>query len=238
MLHNVKGIVLRTTKYTDNSLIVNVYTNLFGLQTYMVRGIHSRTSKVKVNYFQGLMALDMIVTKTERQKLERINEVTAARSLTSEFDFTKTTIALFLNELLYKTIHEEESNPNLFEFLTNAFQILGLKENGCANFHLAFMIKYTKYLGFYPTENYSSENKYFDLLEGRFLYEQAHHVNYLDIALSKHINDLMNAKFETCELVKITNAERKQLISALLNYYKLHNALTSDLTSQAVLEQL
>lgn len=238
MLHNVKGIVLRTTKYTDNSLIVNVYTDQFGLQNYIVRGVHSRTSKVKANYFQGLMVLEMIVTKTEKQRLERINEVTGARSLTVEFDHTKNAIALFLNELLYKTIREEEANPNLFGFLINAFEILGLKETGCANFHLVFMLKYTKHLGFYPAENYSVENKFFDLMEGRFLYATPHHVHYLGEILSRHIYNLMNAKFETCEQIKITNTERKQLISALLDYYKLHNVLATDLTSHLVLEQL
>lgn len=238
MLHRVQGIVLRTTKYTDNSLITVIYTNLFGLQTYMVIGVHGRTSKVKVNYFRGLMVLEMIATKTEKQKLERITEVTGARSLTNEFDFVKNTIALFLNELLYKTIQEEESNPNLYEFLINTFDILSVKENGAANFHLAFLIKYTKYIGFYPTENYSESCKYFDLIEGLFLHEPPHHINYLDETLSKHIIELMTTKFETCEYVKITNTERKQLIAALLQYYKLHNALINDLSSIAVLEQL
>jgi DNA repair protein RecO (recombination protein O) len=238
MLHNVKGIVLRTTKYTDNSLIVTIYTDQFGLQTYMARGIHSRTSKVKTNYFQGLMVLDMIVTKSEKHRLERITEVTAARSLSLEYDFAKNAVALFLNELLYKTIKEEESNPPLFEFLVHSFDILALKDSNCSNFHLAFMLSYSKYLGFYPSENYSIENKYLDLMEGRFLYEKPHHVHYLDEALSRQVHELMNTKFETCEQVKITNAERKQLISALLDYYKLHNALAADLTSHLVLEQL
>jgi len=238
MLYSVKGIILRTTKYTDNSLIVNAYTNSFGLQNYMVRGVHSRTSKVKVNYFQGLMVLEMIVTKSEKSRLERITEVTGARSLTTNFDPVKNTILHFLNELLNKTIREEESNPNLFDFLVNAFDILALKENGCSNFHLVFMLKYTKYLGFYPIENYSTENKYFDLMEGRFLYEQPHHVNYLDETLSRHINLLMNTKSEICEQVIISNPERKLLIVGLLHYYKLHNMLTSDLISHEVLQEL
>ncbi|MBL7891038.1 MAG: DNA repair protein RecO [Bacteroidia bacterium] len=238
MLHSIKAIVLRTTKYTDNSLIVNAYTDRFGLQSYIVRGVHSRTSKVKVNYFQGLTLLEMIVTKTEKTQLERINEVTGAYSLIIEFDHIKNAIALFLNELLYKTIREEESNPKLFGFLINAFEILGLKENKCANFHLVFMLQFAKYLGFYPTENYSGENKIFDLIEGRFLNKAPHHIHYAGETLSRFIYELMNIKFETSEQVKITNAERKQLVSIFLDYYKLHNALSSGLTSHLILEQL
>ncbi|MCC6690533.1 MAG: DNA repair protein RecO [Bacteroidia bacterium] len=238
MLHSVKGIVLRTTKYTDNSVIVNVYTNLFGLQTYIARGVHSRTSKVKANYFRGLTYLNMVVTKTEKQKLERITEVTDAKNLINEFDQTKTAVALFLNELLYKTIHEEEANPVLFEFLQNAFELLGLKESGSANFHLVFMLKYSQYLGFFPSGNYSNENKYFDLMEGKFISHQPHHVYYLQEPLSKYVSELMNSGFEKCAEVQLTQAYRRQLIAALTDYYKLHHVLTVNLTSVQVLEQL
>ena len=238
MLQNIKGIVLRCTKYTDNSVIINMYTDKYGLQSYIARGVHSRTSKVKANYFRGLMLLDMIATKKGKAGLESISEVTGARSLTLEFDFTKSSIALFLNELLYKTIHEEEANPGLFEFLVNSLELLSLKEDNCANFHLLFMLRYSKYLGFYPSENFSATNKYFDMQEGRFVSDRPVHVYYLDETLSRYIYELMNEKFETCEQVRITNDERRSLMNALIEYYKLHNVLSADLTSQAVLAQL
>ncbi len=204
----------------------------------MVRGVHSRTSKVKVNYFQPLAVLDMVVTKSSKHKLERINEVTSAKTTTSNFDFVKNSIALFLNELLYKTLKEEEKNTGLFEFLISAFEILGLKETGAANFHLTFMLKYSQYLGFYPTDNYSEHNKYFDLMEGRFASDLPQHVHYLDGELSSYFNKFMKSSFENCETIKITNEERRRLINVLIDYYKLHNVISTDLISLGILEQL
>jgi DNA repair protein RecO (recombination protein O) len=237
MLHNLKGIVLRSTKYTDNSLIVNIYTREFGLQSYLVRGVHSRTSKVKSNYFRGLMLLDFIATKTESSRLERINEITGAFSFASKFDPAKSAIAFFLNEVLSKTIREEESNPGLFNFLVNVLELLSLKESNCANFHLTFLLKYTQYLGFYPTANYTAENKYFDLSEGRFIRMEPKHLHFLNEKQSCFFHYLMNTKFEICEQVKMTNPERKLMLSSLLDYYRLHNALVTEMTSQLVLEQ-
>lgn len=238
MLHKLRGIVLRTTKYTDNSLIVNMYTNLFGLQSYIVRGVHGKSSKVKANYFRGLMLLDMIVTKSNKQGLERINEVTAARSFTPEFDPVKSSISFFLNELIYKTIHEEEANPGLFEFLTSALDLLSLKENTAPNFHLAFMISFSRFLGFYPTGNYSGDNTFFDLEEGHFVHNHQGRKYFLDEKLSFYFYQLMNSKMNECELVKINNMERRSLLSALLNYYKLHKALSSDMISHSIMGQL
>src|ERR1022692_2549267 len=124
MLHKLRGFVLRTTPYSDNSLIVSLYTDLFGLQSYMARGIHSKTSKVKSNYFGHLMLLDFIASKTEKHRLERIQEITGAQSFTLDFDPAKNALFFFLNELLCKTIHGEEANPGLFEFLLHTFELL------------------------------------------------------------------------------------------------------------------
>ncbi len=238
MLHAVKGIVLRTTKYSDNSLIVNVYTDRFGLQSYLVRGTHSKTSRVKSNYFRNLMLLDMVVTKVEKHRLESIKEITGAYSYTAEFDPVKNAIFFFLNEVINKTIHEEEPNQGLFEFLVNALNLLKLKEGSVANFHLIFILKYTQYLGFFPTGNFTREKKYFDLAEGRFVQEEYKRIHHLNETMSRHFHDLMNSKFEVCEQLIITNVERKAILLALLDYYRLHKALVSDITSYLLLEQL
>jgi DNA repair protein RecO (recombination protein O) len=238
MLHKIRGIVLRSTKYSDNSLIVNMYTSDFGLQSYLVRGIHGKKSKLKANYFRGLMLLDMIVTRSEKSRLERINEIAGASSFTAEFDPVKSAIAFFLNELIYKTIQEAEANPGLFGFLISALGLLSLKENKAANFHLAFMIRYTQYLGFYPTGNYSAENNRFDLQEGCFVNKGLNRLHTLEEEPSRQFYELMNLKLEACEQLQINNTQRKVLLSALLDYYKWHKALTSDLVSHAVMGQL
>jgi DNA repair protein RecO (recombination protein O) len=239
MLHKIRGFVLRTTPYSDNSLIVSMYTDLYGLQSYMARGVHSKTSKVKANYFGHLMLLDFIASKTEKQRIERIQEITGAKSFTLDFDPAKNALFFFLNELLCKTIHGEESNPGLFGFLLHTFELLQLKEKGLGNFHLVFLIKYSQYLGIAPEENSSRTSPfYFDLAEGRFSAVRPGHMHYIEPVLSHCLAELMQANFENCGQVALTAEHRKQLLSALLDYYRLQNALTADLSSHAVLEQI
>ncbi len=243
MLHKLRGLVLRTTPYSDNSLIVNLYTDLYGLQSYMARGIHSKTSKVKAGYFGNLMVLDFIASKTEKHRLERIQEITSARSFTVEFDPVKNAIFFFLNELLCKTIHGEEANVGLFEFLLYSLEFLQLKENGFSNFHLVFMLKYSQYLGCSPGvaspgEAFPEDPYYFDLAEGRFVQVQPRHPHYLDQNLSHSMHELLQLRYENCGQIDLKNQQRKLLLRALLDYYRLHSALTAELSSHAILEQI
>jgi len=180
----------------------------------------------------------MIATKTDKQRLESIKEITSAYSYTVDFDPVKNSIYFFLNELINKTIQEGEADQGLFDYFRHAFEVLKWKEEKAVNFHLAFMLQYSRYLGFYPSENYTKENMYFDLQEGFFISEYPKHNHFLDARLSKHIFDLMSTHLNECERVKISNSERKVLLLSLIDYYKLHRFLISDLISLSVLEQV
>lgn len=238
MHHPARGIVLRSTKYTDNSLIVNMYTDKFGLQSYLVRGANAKSSKIKSNYFQGLTLLNMVVSKSEKHKLEHIKEIAEVKSFDAENDPVKNSICFFINELVYKTLHEEETNPPLFDFLANTLDILQLSTTNCVNFHLTFMLKYAQYRGFYPSENFSENNSIFDMVEGSFANELPRHAHFLDKEYSALVWRLMNTNYENSHQLSINNKQRKQLLLSLIDYYKLHNANTGEITSHLVLEQL
>ncbi|MCK7537534.1 MAG: DNA repair protein RecO C-terminal domain-containing protein [Marinilabiliales bacterium] len=107
------------------------------------------------------------------------------------YDLRKSSVALFIAEILYKTIREQEANYELFEYLFHTIQMLDLKPDGISNFHLYFLIQLTKYLGFYPANSYSEINPYFDLQNGSFVAIKPMHNLYLNPELSeilsKHI---------------------------------------------------
>ena len=155
-----------------------------------------------------------------------------------ENDPVKNSICFFINELVYKTLHEEETNPPLFDFLANTLDILQLSTTNCVNFHLTFMLKYAQYRGFYPSENFSENNSIFDMVEGSFANELPRHAHFLDKEYSALIWRLMNANYENSHQLSINNKQRKQLLLSLIDYYKLHNANTGEITSHLVLEQL
>jgi DNA repair protein RecO (recombination protein O) len=169
MLHKTRGIVLHTVKYSETSLIVKVYTEAFGIQSYMVKGARNPKSKLRPILFQPLTLLELVAYHKERNTLQSIKEIRLAHPYQSmPFDIRKSSIALFLNEVVYRSVGEEESNPALFEFLWSSFLLLDAVEEPFMHFHLLFTIKLTKYLGFHPRNTRTDEHCFFNLSEGTF----------------------------------------------------------------------
>lgn len=149
MLHKTKGIVFRYVKYRDTSIIVNIFTELFGLQAYIVNGVRSKSAKSKIALFQPLTCLDLVVYHKEQANINRISEMKCNPPFASiPIDIRKSSIVLFLTEILHKTIREQHDVSPLFTFLNHSVQVLDHLESKCENFHLQFLLKLSQYLGF------------------------------------------------------------------------------------------
>ena len=121
MLHKTRGIALHTVKFSETSIIAKIYTELFGLQSYLIKGIRKQHSRIKPGLFQPLTILDLTVYHKETGSLQSLKEVHNLYPYQSlPFDIMKSSIALFMNELIYKSIREEEPNQELFDFLFDA----------------------------------------------------------------------------------------------------------------------
>jgi DNA repair protein RecO (recombination protein O) len=131
MLHKTRGIVFRIIRYSDTSIIANIYTESFGLRSYLVNGVHGKKAKIKASLFQPLALVEMNVTNREKSTMHRINDVMPVHTWTSiPYDIRKSSVLMFINEMLYKSVREEEANPALFEFISHAVQILDLSSVG------------------------------------------------------------------------------------------------------------
>lgn len=239
MLYKTRGIVLNHIKYSETSIIVTIYTERFGRQAYIINGVRSKKAKIKANLFQALFLLDMEVYFKPKNELQRVKEIQNAFVFTSlPYDIKKSTLALFIAEILYKTIQEQEPNPELFEFLYNTIQLLELKETGLSNFHIYFLTHFTKYLGFFPSNNYSETNCYFDLKAGRFMQIKPMHLFYLDKNLSSIFSQILRFSDRQHENLKIDYLDRIQLLEKLLEYYALHNEGISRIKSLEVLKEV
>ena len=238
MLHTIKGIVLQTIKYTDSSVVAKIYTNTFGLQSYLVNGVHAKKSLTKVNLLQPFSLVELVVYHKEKKQLQRLKEIKCDQPFTSiPFDIAKRCIVIFLDEVLCKSLHEEEQNPLLFNFIFNAIQILDLKTDNCANFHLLFLLHLSKHLGFYPQGNYS-HHSFFDLKEGRFKAQTPQHVDFVDIPGSLKFNLLLNSNFDTISALQLSGAERKELLEKIIRYYELHLTNFKNVNSHLVLQEV
>ena len=239
MLFTTKGIVLHHFKYSEKSVIAKIYTEKFGLQSYILNGVRSAKSKNKAVYLQPLSLVEINANYKEKKGLQQIKNIQLAIAYNSiPFNIGKTSIAFFIAEILYKSIKEEETNYTLFEFLYNSLQLLDLKETNYADFHLIFMAQLCYFLGIPPqNKDIDSKHIYFDLQEGIFLPHQPPHQAYTDSITSNLLVEILNANFDNTTL-SLNYSDRKKVLKALLDYYNLHLSNFENLKSLAVLEEV
>jgi DNA repair protein RecO (recombination protein O) len=239
MLHKTRGIVFKTTDYGESSVVVQVFTEKFGLQSYMVNGAKKPKAKISRNMLQPLHLLDMVVYHKETGNVQRIKELKNSPLLqTIPYDVIKSSVAMFLNEVLYKAVKQQSADEQLFDFAFSAIEWLDNQTEGLANFHLLFLIRLTRYLGFYPDRYLAGEADYFDLKNGVFSKYKPDSVLYLSPPHTQNFTTLLQSNFENIAAVKLSNDERRYLISKLLEYYALHIEGFGNIKSHEVLEEV
>jgi DNA repair protein RecO (recombination protein O) len=239
MLHKTRGLVLHTIKYTDNSVISHIYTENFGRKSFMISGARGKRSSARINLLQHLSILDMEVYIKQTRDLQRVKEIRLHQPFSSlPYHPVKNTVALFVSEILYKTLQEEESNPNLFSWLINAIMILDLTGSGYANFHLLFMLGLTRYLGFFPRGNYSESAEYFDLENGRFTGGKPGHPHFIPPPVSRALAGLMGCSFEEMGRIRLNSELRNVLLTGILDYYRYHLPGMGKIKSFPVLKEI
>jgi DNA repair protein RecO (recombination protein O) len=219
MLVKTKAIVISSIKYQEKSLIVKCLTQSDGLKSYFVPNAFSaKKSNQKIAYFQSLTLLEIEANHKNKGTLEHFKEIKLAHAYqTISSDIVKSTIVMFLSEILHHSIHEEEKNENLYLFLESALLWLDAHDE-VANFHLILMLEMSKFLGFYPDDT-EIDFKFFDLKEGIFIPFQG------TSCLSEHethlFKRLLQLKFDSNQKV-FAGIERQILLKTLLSYYTTH----------------
>lgn len=229
MLHKTRGIVLNYIRYRETSIIVKIYTEDFGIQSYIVNGIRSAKSKTnRIALFQPLTLLDLVVYhKNKEQTIHRLAEVKCSLPFRSlPFDFVKSSIALFETEMLVKTLREEEANPPLFHFLMEGIIFLEEANEHFENFHLQFLAKFAFYLGFgaetvHEMEQQLKENLY---------------PHTLDALAREAMQNLILMPFEYP--LSLDRQRRGKLLDTLLFYFKIHLEGLGEIRSLEVLREL
>ena len=225
MIHKTKGIVLRAIKYGETSLVLTVFTELFGLQSYIVNGVRtvSKKGSSKSVFFQPSAILDLVVYHNEFKNLQRIKEYKWAHLYQHIFsDVRKNSVALFMVELLTKCLKQPEPNPELFYFVEDA--LVHLDRSGdtvAANFPLFFALHLAVFFGFRINDEFSEEKHYLDLEEGLFTATQPRHPNYLDDKAAEITSYILKVQQPTeLEELKLNQEFRRFLLSSYEAYYQ------------------
>lgn len=246
MTHKTRGIVLRAIKYGETSLVVTVFTELFGVQTYMVNGARSsKKTGSKAALYQPASLLDMEVYHYEQKNMQRIKECSwsyLAHEVLS--NVVKNSIALYMVELLYKTLKQPEQNTDLFYFCEDALQQLDkAPSNIAANFPLFFTLHLSHFFGFrindIEPELLDSDLLYLDLLEGIFTGQHPPHLHFIDkedALISAELLKIMQPA--ELEQVKLHHQKRRGLLNRYLEYYALHIPDFGQMKTLGVLQEV
>ncbi|CAN5567048.1 DNA repair protein RecO [soil metagenome] len=239
MLQKTRGVVLHVTEYAEASVIVKVFTETFGIQSFLINGVRKQKARFAANLFQPLSLLEIVAYHKRPGGLHRVSDVTASPPLSNiPYDTVKTTMAIFISEVLYRSIREEECNPELFHFIDHAVQMLDLHEETVSRFHLCFMVQLSRYLGFYPSGRFNDSSPFFDLREGMFQDYPPNHPLFLDRTLSSKFDQLLQYNLEDAQEIILHATERKEILNALVTYYELHHTQGAGIHSHEILAEI
>ncbi len=239
MLSQTNGIVLQTVKYSENSLIVKMYTEQKGINSFMVNSVKSKRSRFKPVYFQPLSILDFVAYYKENREIAQLKEISSCLQYKAiPYDVFKSAQALFIAEVLLKTLRESESNYNLYCFVTGSLDFLDNYTGRAADFHLVFLLNLAIYLGFAPQNNYSGAFRFFNMHEGKFDESKAKDEYYLDENLSKLFAQVMNCAYEHLEDLSLSYIQRKEILAKILEFFRIHVNGFGVLKSNVILEEV
>lgn len=226
-IKSTKGIVFKSIKYSETSLVLDIYTYDFGLKSFIISGVRKSKSKIGASLFQIMNLVEIEFYNNDSQNLSRIKEgrLYCKYSLLP-FDVVHASLGTFLMELTRNAVKEHEANHELFKFIEQWFVMLDSGQVKLKYFHILYLIELTRFIGFYPHNNYSVEKPFFDLLEGNFV---------SDISVSNHVlgieeSSVFNKIFSTPVRglidgsinLDVTVVERDRIIDNLIKYYAIH----------------
>ncbi|MFN7012641.1 MAG: DNA repair protein RecO [Bacteroidia bacterium] len=239
MLVKTEGIVLSRFDYSDTSIIVKIYTRHYGLQTFMIRGAHGKKSTQKASLFQPLSLLEIVFYHKENQEIKTPKEIRLAHAYQSlQSHFLKSSIAVFLAEILGKAIRETFPDERKYEFIKNSLLHFDLQDEGTVNFHLLFLLKLSNYLGFSITDkeiaklcpNIASNNS--SAFSGK---NSSCGIKTLNneplLALLKH-------GYLALPEIQINNIQRREILNSIINYYREHIENFGEVKSLEVFQQI
>lgn len=237
MLLKTEAIVLHSIKYGEGRAIVDMFTRQQGRLSFMVTLPRSERSKLKKQYLQPLTLLSLECDVRPQRQLQTLREASLLTPLPSlASDVKKLTISLFTSEFLYHALKGEQQNVALFDYISGSIAWLDGASDGYANFHLVFLMRTARFLGFYP--NLDDDGEYFDMRSANFCTMPPPHHDVLQPQEASHIRLLMRMDYPTMHLFRLSRAERSRILEILLLYYRLHLPAFPELRSLSVLKEV
>jgi DNA repair protein RecO (recombination protein O) len=240
MISKSKAIALHTVRFGESSLVAYLYTLEFGRITLMVNGAYGKgRSGKKAVFFQPLTLLDIVFYPGKNHGMGKLKEVYLSSPLkTLHVNPIKSAISLFVGEVVYRTIREEESNASLYQFIDLSILSLDAMDSGVSNFHLLFIAQLSKHLGFYPSGQFSDLTPFFDYKNGFFVSREPSHPMFFSADISKLFFNCLTTPFGNADSIHLSGNQRSLLLNHILNFFSYHMDSVSSIRSLPVLSQV
>ena len=239
MQTKTEAIVLHAIKYGETRMIVDVFTKSHGRLSLIVNIPKSPRAKVRKQLFQPLTLLEAEIDIRPKAQLHKLKEVRlVVPFLSIPFDPHKLAITLFVSEFLYHALRSEQRNEPLFEYIASSVEWLDGQTASFANFHLVFLMRLSRFLGFYPNLDDYVAGDYFDLRESTFCALPPKHPDFLKPEEAGKIQLMMRMDYATMHLYRLSHLDRDRLLEVAVTYYRLHLPSFPELKSLAVLREL
>lgn len=242
MLHNTKGIVLRVTKYGDTSIILTAYTELFGLQQYIVKGVRV-TSKKGANkgvFYQPAAILQMEVYHSPMKQLQMVKEVSWDFVYQNVYsDILRNAVATYIVEVLQQTM-QPEPHPELFYLIEDTFK--QLDKGGphlVGNLPIYFLIHLSQTMGFGLQGKYSISTPVLDVREGQFVTSTPTHPYFLEGAEAQNASSFLQVQFyNDLDTIVLSGAQRKKILELFQLSLSWHYKKFSEIKSLPILQEV
>ena len=239
MLTKTQAIVLHSLKYGESRLIVDMFTRTFGRQSFIVSIPKTSKGKIKKQFFQPLTLLEIETDIRPKLQLQKLNDVRLLTPFASiPFEPDKLAISLFVAEFLYYALRSEQRNELLYDYLEYSIMWLDGQQVNFANFHIVFLLRLTRFLGFYPNLDDYEDGDYFDLRESEFMRNPPVHRDFLHPEEAQKVQLMMRMDFPTMHLFRMSHDDRNRLLEISIKYYRLHLPDFPEMKSIEVLQAL
>lgn len=239
MIEKTRGIVLNRVKYSDSGIVVQVYTRKFGRLSFLIKGLRNKKAGKHNIFFQPMFILDLVIYYRDSREMQILKEFSVSYSPADiHANIKKSSVAIFLGEVLTSVLREETPNEVLFDFIEESLINFDRCNDGYANFHVAFLAGLSSFLGFEPQAKPDNNSIYFDMMNGIFVLTPPLHGYYAGREVSDILSLFFSASFGDSKNIVLTGSLRNEVLETLVKYYSLHLPGLKKIRSLEVLKEV
>lgn len=223
---------MRATKYGDTSLVVKIFTQQQGNQSFIIKNAFRKNNRFAASYFSPLAMMDISYDDHSKSSLKYLKDIAPHHGSQPLFyDPAKNSILLFYNEILYKLLMDSGEDEVLFDFLRTEINRVHEADGNFAELPIRFLLRLSRVMGYYPEDNFSAENGFFSLQECRFQRFYVEDAGFLSAQTSEYLHRLLNTE----DPVPVSRGVRNSLLKNLVAYFQMHNEQIRKIESLEIL---